>query len=144
MSCLVGMRSHRPLTYKEILRGGRPQGILAWQTDGEIVDGLFLSPPPLWDLLLVTPSRRRDTGQVWLADELRERTIVQRSNKREDGDMLEGTDCTSYGGVIFKSNEVFAGDRSVGVNNAEVVELGDTSGEPDEFAVSLFNTLAGC
>ena len=43
---------------------------------------------------------------------------------REDGDMLEGTDCTSYEGVIFTSSEVFAGDKSVGVDNADVVELG--------------------
>ena len=66
------------------------------------------------------------------------------SNKREDGDTLEDTDCISYGGMVFKSNEVFAGDKSVGVKSADVVELGETSGEPKRLAVSLFKTRAGC
>ena len=57
---------------------------------------------------------------------------------------MEDTDDTSYGGVTFKSNEVFAGDKSVGVKSADVVELGDTSGEPDRFMVSLLKTRAGC
>lgn len=53
-------------------------------------------------------------------------------------------DGASYGGVIFKSKELFAGDKSVGVKSADAVELGDTSGEPDKFAASLFNDRAGC
>lgn len=103
MSCLVGMRSRRPLACKDILRGGRPQGILAWQTDGEIVDGLFLSPPPLWDLLLVTPSGRRDTGQVWSADELRERTIVQRLGAKRGRSTLQ---------ILVKERKATRGERA--------------------------------
>lgn len=42
--------------------------------------------------------------------------------------------------MTFKSREVFAGDKSVGVKSADAVELGDISGEPDKFAISLFKT----
>lgn len=49
--------------------------------------------------------------------------------------MLEGAkvECggaNSGGGLIFKSKEAFAGERSVGVKSADVVELGEKSGEP--------------
>ena len=91
---------------------------------------LFLCPLPLWQLLLVTPSREQN-GEPG-------------SNKREDGNTLEGMGGASYGGVTFKLNEVFVDDKSVGGKNADAVGLRDTLEEPDEFMVSLSKTQAGC
>jgi hypothetical protein len=63
----------------------------------------------------------------------------------DEGAKVESERANSGGGLIFKSKAVFAGERSVGVRSADVVELGEKSGEPvDTFLESEFCGREGC
>jgi len=62
----------------------------------------------------------------------------------DEGAKVESEGASSGGG-IFKSKEVFAGERSVGVKSEDTVELGEKSGEPvDTFLESAFCGREGC